>query len=71
MPLTGDMIISASAGCGSAGTQRAFNPFIRAKIAELSFGLGDAADVDRAATLAAARQVVRQSQAFVTELRLQ
>ncbi|BEP38636.1 aldehyde dehydrogenase (NADP(+)) (plasmid) [Variovorax sp. V59] len=52
--LTGDMLVGASAVRGSAGTQRAFNPSTNAEIAEPSFGLGDAADVDRAATLAAA-----------------
>ncbi|RCW69577.1 aldehyde dehydrogenase (NADP(+)) [Pseudorhodoferax soli] len=50
--LTGDMLIGASAVRGNAGTQRAFNPATNAEIAEPSFGMGDAADVDRAAQLA-------------------
>jgi alpha-ketoglutaric semialdehyde dehydrogenase len=54
MTLTGEMLIGASAVRGNAGMQRAFNPATNAEIAEPAFGLGDTADVDRAATLAAA-----------------
>ena len=52
--LTGDMLIGAAAVRGTAGTQRAFNPATNAEIAEPVFGLGQRADVDRAAALAQA-----------------
>lgn len=54
MTITGEMLIGAAAVRGSAGSQRAFNPATHAEIAEPAFGLGDVADVERAATLAAA-----------------
>ena len=52
--LTGEMLIGASAVAGTDGGQRAFNPTTNAEIAEPLFGFGTAADVDRAASLAAA-----------------
>ncbi len=54
MTLTGEMLIGASCVAGTDGGQRAFNPTTNAEIAEPVFGFGTAADVDRAATLAAA-----------------
>ena len=52
--LTGKMLIGAAAVAGTDGGQCAFNPATNADIAEPRFGFGTAADVDRAATLAAA-----------------
>lgn len=54
MTLTGEMLIGASCVAGTDGGQRAFNPTTNAEIAEPLFGFGTAADVDRAAGLAAA-----------------
>lgn len=54
MTLTGEMLIGATSVAGTDGGQRAFNPTTNAEIAEPRFGFGTAADVDRAATLAAA-----------------
>lgn len=51
--LTGKMLIGAAAVAGTDGGQRAFNPATNAEIAEPLFGFGTAADVDRAASLAA------------------
>ncbi|WP_321781865.1 aldehyde dehydrogenase (NADP(+)) [Paraburkholderia sp. J94] len=51
--LTGEMLIGFSAVRGQAGEQRAFDPAANAEIAEPVFGLGDEAEVERAATLAA------------------
>lgn len=51
--LTGDMFIGASVVRGTDGAQRAFDP-VRNQEIEPSFGLGTAADVDRAARLARA-----------------
>ena len=56
--ITGEMLIGARAVRGEEGQQRAFNPATHADIAEPVFGLGGAAEVDRAALLA--------SQAFDT-----
>lgn len=53
MTLTGEMLIGASAVRGAEGSQRAFNPATAAEILEPSFGLGGAAEVERAANLAA------------------
>ncbi len=52
--LTGEMLIGASAVAGTDGGQRAFDPTTNAEIAAPLFGFGTAADVDRAARLAAA-----------------
>lgn len=52
--LTGKMLIGAAAVAGTDGGQCAFNPATNADIAEPRFGFGTAADVDRAAILAAA-----------------
>ncbi|MFT4191972.1 MAG: aldehyde dehydrogenase (NADP(+)) [Comamonas sp.] len=54
MPLTGEMLIGATSVRGTEGHQRAFNPAANAEIAEPVFGLGGSAEVERAATLAAA-----------------
>ncbi|CAG9193058.1 Alpha-ketoglutaric semialdehyde dehydrogenase 2 [Paraburkholderia tropica] len=51
--LTGEMLIGFSAVRGQAGEQRAFDPAANAEIAAPVFGLGDEAEVERAATLAA------------------
>jgi len=53
MNMTGEMLIGASCVAGTDGGQRAFNPTTDAEIAEPRFGFGTAADVGRAATLAA------------------
>lgn len=53
MKLTGEMLIGAAAVRGGAGAQRAFNPALNSEIAEPTFGFGDSAEVQRAATLAA------------------
>ena len=53
MTLTGDMLIGASSVRVVQASQRAFNPTTNAEIAEPSFGLGGAEEVDRAAALAA------------------
>ncbi len=52
MELTGEMLIGFSAVRGNAGSQRAFDPAADAEIAEPVFGMGGAAEVERAATLA-------------------
>jgi NADP-dependent aldehyde dehydrogenase len=54
MTLTGEMLIGFSAVRGTEGIVRAFNPATDADIAEPEFGLGGAAEVERAAALAAA-----------------
>ncbi|SDR51667.1 NADP-dependent aldehyde dehydrogenase [Paraburkholderia fungorum] len=54
MTLTGDMLIGSSAVRGTEGNQRAFNPTTNTEIAQPSFGLGGSAEVERAASLAAA-----------------
>ncbi|MVW72045.1 aldehyde dehydrogenase (NADP(+)) [Bordetella sp. 15P40C-2] len=53
MPITGDMLIGASAVRGTQGAQRAFDP-ARNEYIEPEFGLGGQAEVDRACELAAA-----------------
>lgn len=53
MSITGEMLIGASLVRGNEGFQRAFNPATDADIAAPSFGMGAAAEVDRAARLAA------------------
>ncbi|WP_321843504.1 aldehyde dehydrogenase (NADP(+)) [Paraburkholderia bannensis] len=50
--LTGEMLIGFSAVRGQAGEQRALDPATNAEIPEPVFGLGDEAEVERAATLA-------------------
>jgi alpha-ketoglutaric semialdehyde dehydrogenase len=52
MTLTGEMLIGFSSVRGTEGSQRAFNPATNAEIPEPSFGMGGAAEVDRAALLA-------------------
>ncbi|CAB3826557.1 MULTISPECIES: aldehyde dehydrogenase (NADP(+)) [Achromobacter] len=54
MQITGEMLIGHDAVRGTAGSQLAFDPTLNADIAQPSFGLGTRADVERAATLAAA-----------------
>jgi len=54
MTLTGEMLIGAASVRGNEGQQRAFNPTTNAHIAEPVYGMGGAAEVERAATLAAA-----------------
>ncbi|WP_143137891.1 aldehyde dehydrogenase family protein, partial [Burkholderia ubonensis] len=53
MQITGEMLIGAASVRGTAGTLRAFDP-ARGVELEPEYGAGDAADVDRACTLAAA-----------------
>ncbi|WP_233848687.1 aldehyde dehydrogenase (NADP(+)) [Paraburkholderia sp. HD33-4] len=53
MSLTGEMIIGFSAVRGTEGSQRAFNPATNSEIAEPHFGMGGAAEVERAALMAA------------------
>ncbi|KVP72748.1 aldehyde dehydrogenase (NADP(+)) [Burkholderia ubonensis] len=53
MQITGEMLIGAASVRGAAGTLRAFDP-ARGVELEPEYGAGDAADVDRACTLAAA-----------------
>ena len=54
MTINGDMLIGFASVRGTEGEQRAFNPSSNSEIAEPVFGMGGAAQVDRAATLAAA-----------------
>jgi len=53
MPITGEMLIGASAVRGQLGTQRAFDP-ARNQAIEPEFGLGGQEEVDRACALAQA-----------------
>ncbi|MBN3752070.1 aldehyde dehydrogenase (NADP(+)) [Paraburkholderia sp. Tr-20389] len=52
MTITGDMLIGFSAVRGNEGEQRAFNPASNSEIAEPVFGMGGAAEVERATSLA-------------------
>lgn len=52
MTLTGEMLIGFSAVRGTDGDQRAFNPATNSEIVEPVFGMGGAAEVERAASLA-------------------
>ncbi|MBV8470248.1 MAG: aldehyde dehydrogenase (NADP(+)) [Burkholderiaceae bacterium] len=52
MILTGDMLIGSAAVRGRAGEARAFNSSTDTEIPDPVFGMGDAADVERAAALA-------------------
>ncbi|REE18117.1 NADP-dependent aldehyde dehydrogenase [Paraburkholderia sp. BL27I4N3] len=53
MTITGEMLIGFSAVRGNEGSQHAFNPATDSEIPEPSFGMGGAAEVERAAFLAA------------------
>ncbi len=53
MTLTGEMLIGFAAVHGANGSKRALNPATNAEIPEPTFGMGSAADVERAACLAA------------------
>lgn len=53
MTLTGEMLIGFAAVRGGDGSKRALNPATNAEIPEPTFGMGGAAEVDRAACLAA------------------
>ena len=53
MTITGEMLIGFSAVRGTEGSQCAFNPASNSEISEPSFGMGGAAEVERAASLAA------------------
>lgn len=52
MTITGDMLIGFSEVRGNDGEQRAFNPATHSEISEPVFGMGGAAEVGRAASLA-------------------
>ncbi|TCG10188.1 aldehyde dehydrogenase (NADP(+)) [Paraburkholderia steynii] len=52
MTITGEMLIGFSAVRGNEGEQRAFNPATNSEIMEPVFGMGGAAEVERAASLA-------------------
>ncbi|MEM5454886.1 aldehyde dehydrogenase (NADP(+)) [Paraburkholderia phytofirmans] len=52
MTLTGEMLIGFSAVRGTDGDQRAFNPATNSEITEPVFGMGGAAEVEHAASLA-------------------
>jgi len=52
MTITGEMLIGFSSVRATEGSQRAFNPTTNAEILEPSFGMGGAAEVERAAILA-------------------
>ncbi|WP_028203010.1 aldehyde dehydrogenase (NADP(+)) [Paraburkholderia nodosa] len=54
MTMNGDMLIGFSSVRGTEGEQRAFNPASNSEIADPVFGMGGSAEVDRAASLAAA-----------------
>ena len=53
MTISGDMLIGFQSVRGNEGEMRAFNPAAHSEIAEPVFGMGGAAEVDRAASLAA------------------
>ena len=52
MTISGEMLIGFASVRGTEGEQRAFNPATHSEIAEPVFGMGGAAEVDRAASLA-------------------
>lgn len=52
MSITGEMLIGAASVRGTVGNQRAFDPTTDAEIPQPCFGMGDAAEVERAAALA-------------------
>ncbi|WP_025596499.1 aldehyde dehydrogenase (NADP(+)) [Burkholderia sp. WSM2230] len=54
MTINGEMLIGFSEVRGNEGEQRAFNPATNSEIAEPVFGMGGAAEVERAASLASA-----------------
>ncbi|HKR46520.1 MAG TPA: aldehyde dehydrogenase family protein, partial [Paraburkholderia sp.] len=54
MTMNGDMLIGFSSVRGTEGEQRAFNPASNSEIADPVFGMGGTAEVERAASLAAA-----------------